>query len=420
MTTAYKLRTLMAVIIIVVLAAIPLKAQSVPQVELVGVIESMTLDGIVVNGLDVDIRAAELNTAITVDELVEVEGFLLLDGSILAREVNGVDDDVEVGEAELIGTLESFTDPHMFVNGQMIDVSGAQIKQGVTVGQMVKVHAYTVAANTWLAREVELYTPDDDVSDDSSDSSQLQAGEFEFTGTLEQIGQGFIVVSGQMVSTEGAEIKNQLMAGIRIRLHVRVQDGMMFAREIEYAFGRDDDNDNENSNTNTNSNDNANANSNDNANSNSNANANNNDNTSVDAAITADQAIAIVLSIYPNTTVTEIELKTMFGGTLVWDIETTHDIDIVIDAQTGVILSINMHDDDNGNNNTNANANSNNNSNDNSNANANSNFNSNDNDDDHDDDNDNNSGRDDNDDNSGHDDDDDDNSGRGSDDDDDD
>ena len=369
----------------------------------------MTLDSIVVNGLEVDISAAELNTAITVDEIVQVEGVLLLDGSILAREVKGVDEGVEVGEAELIGTLESFTAPNMFVNGQMIDVSGAEVKQGVTVGQMVKVHAYTVAANTWVAREVEAYGPDDRAS---NDSSQPQPGEFEFSGTLEQIGQGFVVVSGQTISTEGVEIRNELMIGVRVRVHVRVQNGQMFARQIEFAFGRDDDNNNDNSNdnedngnSNVNSNDN-NSNVNDNANTNSNDNndnGNSNDNSSVDTAITADQAIAIVLSIYPNTTITDIELKSMFGGTLVWDIETSHDINIVIDAQTGVILSINMHNDNNGSNsNANSNTNFNSNDNDDDDSNGNANFNSNDNDDDH-------SGSDDN---SGHDDDDD--SSRGS------
>jgi len=432
MTTAFKPRTLIAAILIVILAAIPLQAQSVPEVELVGVIESMTLDSIVVNGLEVDISAAELNTAITVDEIVQVEGVLLLDGSILAREVKGVDEGVEVGEAELIGTLESFTAPNMFVNGQIIDVSGAEVNQGVTVGQMIKVHAYTVATNTWVAREVEAYVPDDSMP---NDSSQPQPGEFEFSGTLEQIGQGFVVVSGQTISTEGAEIRNELMIGVRVRVHVSVQNGQMFARQIEFAFGRDDDNHNDNSNNNDDNDDNGNVNSNDN-NSNANANANtnsndnddngnSNDNSSVDTAITADQAIAIVLSIYPNTTITEIEMKSMFGGTLVWDIETSHDIEIVIDAQTGVVLSIEM-DDNSGNNNTNSNDNTNFNSNDNDDdSNGNANFNSNDNDDDHndndDDHNDNdddNNDDDDNDDND--DDDDDDNSGRGSRDDDDD
>ncbi|MAU11455.1 MAG: hypothetical protein CL607_16655 [Anaerolineaceae bacterium] len=421
MTTAFKPRTLIAAILIVILAAIPLQAQSVPEVELVGVIESMTLDSIVVNGLEVDISAAEMNTAITVDEIVQVEGVLLLDGSILAREVKGVDEGVEVGEAELIGTLESFTAPNMFVNGQMIDVSGAEVKQGVTVGQMVKVHAYTVTANTWVAREVEAYGPDDRAS---NDSSQPQSGEFEFSGTLEQIGQGFVVVSGQTISTEGAEIRNELMIGVRVRVHVRVQNGQMFARQIEFAFGRDDDNNNDNGNSNANSNDN-NSNANDNANTNSNDNddnGNSNDNSSVDTAITADQAIAIVLSIYPNTAITDIELKSMFGGTLVWDIETSHDIDIVIDAQTGVVLSIDMGG-NSGNNNTNSNDNTNFNSNDNDDdSNGNVNFNSNDNDDDHND-NDHNDNDDDDDDDDNDDDDnddDDDNSDRGSRDDDDD
>ena len=122
-------------------------------------------------------------------------------------------------------------------------------------------------------------------------------------------------------------------------------------------------------------------------------------------------AVNRVLEIYPNTTVTSISQQTKFGGTLVWEVQTSHGIEVNIDVACGTILTIETDDDGDSNQNTNDNtgeSSSNDNLGESDSTNTNSDDNSNDNDDDHDDD-----------DNSGHgsddDHDDDDNSGSGSD-----
>ncbi len=87
------------------------------------------------------------------------------------------------------------------------------------------------------------------------------------------------------------------------------------------------------------------------------------------APLTEQDAIDKVLEIYPNTTVTSITQQIRFGNTLVWQIRTSHQIELTIDVACGVILTIERPGDDgpnqNSNDNTNGNTNDNQNVNDN-------------------------------------------------------
>lgn len=361
-------------------------AQTVDTIELVGVVENMTANSITVNQQVVDVSTAQINTPIEIGAVVKVQGILAADGSIVAREVNAAENGILPGEVEITGTLESFSGTTMVVGGQTIDVSTAQIGTGVALGQMVKVHATATGANSWQAREVSLFVaPPESTPDPSS-----PVGEFEITGTLQQIGNGFIVVSGQTISIAGAEIKNSLLVGVLVKAHVSLVNGALVAREVENAVASNDNANANDNNANANDN-NANANDNNvnannvNANDNNvNANDNNvnaNDNNSA-AVVTMEEAIAKVLAIYPNTTIASIELTTKFGDRLVWEVKTANRVEVNIDAITGVILTIDQPGsgggsgnggDDNLNNNANNNDNNNANNNDNNNANANGN-----------------------------------------------
>ncbi|MCA9914620.1 MAG: PepSY domain-containing protein [Anaerolineae bacterium] len=325
--------------------ALPVFAQTAGAVELVGVVEAMTLDTITINGQTIVITGAEINTALEVGAVVSVEGTLNPDGSISARQVNPVAAGVQPGEAELIGVLEHFDSTAMVVNGIAFDVSGAELGTGLAVGQMVKVHA-TWTDSGWVAREVQLYTPAEDAPG--------MSGEFEMTGTLEAIGDGSITVAGQTIMTAGAEIKNMLVIGGRVKVHFSLVNGVMVAREVENATASSTTNDNMDDNSNTNDN----ANSNDNASSDD-SNSNANDNQAGSPQMSAQQAIDIVLAIYPNTSIVEIKLDDKFGGILVWEIKTSHGLELNINAQTGVILTIDNYqssDDSNTNYNSNDNA----------------------------------------------------------------
>ncbi|MBL8131345.1 MAG: PepSY domain-containing protein [Anaerolineae bacterium] len=348
-------------------------AQDAQSVELVGVIEALTVSSITVNQQVVDIAGAELNTPLVVGALVQVEGAWRADGTIAAREVNAPGVGVQAGEAELVGTLESISGTLLVVNGQTIDATGAQIRGTLAIGQPVRIHAVAAGPFLWRAREVEQVQAR--VGDPSPSPI---AGEFEIVGTLDSIDGATVVVSGQIISLSGAEIKDPLVVGTLVKAHVSNIAGVLTAREIELALPGQagDDNSNANANSNDNSDD---------------DNGNANDNVAVGSlpATSLQQAIAEVLRVYPTARIRSVELTTRFGGTLVWEIETNNRIEVIVDAQTGAILVIDRPGrggaDDNGNGNANDNGsddNSNGNSNDNSNDNGsddNSNGNSNDN-----------------------------------------
>jgi LysM repeat protein len=59
--------------------------------------------------------------------------------------------------------------------------------------------------------------------------------EVELTGVLEQIGDGFIVVSGQTISIVGAEINDPLVVGGAVKVHFSTINGQAVAREVESA-----------------------------------------------------------------------------------------------------------------------------------------------------------------------------------------
>ncbi|KAB2861724.1 MAG: hypothetical protein F9K46_08065, partial [Anaerolineae bacterium] len=129
------------------------------RVELIGEIQAMDLDTITVSGQIVDLTMAEINTALEIGAVVKVQGWLLEDGTILAREVNDLNDDDQsddplTDEVEIVGILSAYEGTTMTIAGQAVDVSEAEIKAGVEVDEYVKAHG-TIVDGVWVAREVE-------------------------------------------------------------------------------------------------------------------------------------------------------------------------------------------------------------------------------------------------------------------------
>jgi hypothetical protein len=91
------------------------------------------------------------------------------------------------------------------------------------------------------------------------------------------------------------------------------------------------------------------------------------------APLTEQDAVNKVLEIYPNTGVKSVSQQTKFGGTLVWEVQTTHGVEVNIDVACGVILTIEQGGNDNDSSNTNDNSNDQENTNTNPDANANDN-----------------------------------------------
>lgn len=214
--------------------ASPTLAQDDPaEVEFVGPIQAVDGTTLTVGGLSVDISAAQVRTPLALDALVRVEGVLLPDGSIVAREVRAA---TLPDEAEFVGLVDALTAEAVVVSGLSFDVRAAEVGPGVAVGARVKVHATLSTEGVWVARQVALFIPDRAGDDDDGDDDRA-----ELVGTLQEVGADYIVVSGQRISTVGAEIHDPLVVGLLVRVHLRLQGADLVAREVELARPHFDD-----------------------------------------------------------------------------------------------------------------------------------------------------------------------------------
>ncbi len=218
-------------------------------------------------------------------------------------------------EAEITGTVDSVTSTTLMIGGMTFDIRRAELNYSGTLatGQLVKVHALPTGPGTWVAREVERVgsvgsaTP----APGATPAPSLRAGEFELTGILESLDGMIAVVSGQTIDLSSAEIYGTLTPGQVVDVHLRRVNGVWIAREIERSEldGRLD---------------------------------------VTRTAISAARAEEITLGVFPNTTITEIELQPFSNGALVWNVYTSHGYELYIDAQTGTIYAIDQSGRDSG------------------------------------------------------------------------
>ncbi|MBK8028463.1 MAG: LysM peptidoglycan-binding domain-containing protein [Chloroflexi bacterium] len=188
-----KIFRIMVTVLIVALMAQGAFAQVTPptpvlasnEFELVGVLESISQTSMIVAGFTIDISGAEVQRGLLPGDIVKVHASVGAAG-LTAREVelagaddgtglddnsndnsvgndNSVDDNsndnsslpIVPGEFELIGVLNSIQGSLWDVGGQLIDVSGAELKDVIAVGDVIKVHVSN-ASGQLVAREAEL------------------------------------------------------------------------------------------------------------------------------------------------------------------------------------------------------------------------------------------------------------------------
>jgi hypothetical protein len=229
-------------------------------VELVGAITAFDAAArtIAVNGLTVDVSKAQIAVRLAVGQTVKIEGRQQANGTVLASQVRlTLRSGIHAGEAEISGVVERLMARQMVVNGLTIDIARAQIGAGVAVGATVRVHATLTNAEMWAAREVHVVanagqpedkpgpqgTPDPQGTPGPEDKPGQANDNAELVGTLDQIGAGFIVVSGQTIDISTAEIKGTLVVGALVKVHVSMQGGVLTAREVELALNTDDSGD---------------------------------------------------------------------------------------------------------------------------------------------------------------------------------
>ncbi len=181
----YKMLALIATLPLLVAAALPAimqdstttPASNMPAdgFELTGILESINNREVVVDGVVVDIRVAELNTRLTLGDMVRVQG-TLIEGVFTAREVNApaildsntsdlIDDDDD--NFELRGMVESIGDGFIIVSGQQVEFDdNSNIRVPVSAGQIIRIEG-RVIDGVFNVRQIG--SPDDDDDNDDND-----------------------------------------------------------------------------------------------------------------------------------------------------------------------------------------------------------------------------------------------------------
>ncbi|MBE2181930.1 MAG: PepSY domain-containing protein [Anaerolineae bacterium] len=239
---------------------------------------------------------------------------------------------------ELRGIISALDAATLTLNNQIVNITGVQMPPGAGVGQRMRVYAALIGPNQWQAYSVELFngavssaTPTPNIAFLTALPPTVApigtplptavppavgqpqfAREFELVGILESVNDQTIVVSGLPISIIGANIRTALTPGMPLELDLYFAEGVLTAREVDdednlLAGGR-----------------------------------------VVGAPMPAASAVAIMSSLLPNAIIREIELDRDVNGLLIWEIHTTDGQKMYIDAQTGVVLAIELSNFDDG------------------------------------------------------------------------
>lgn len=221
------------------------------QIEFIGVVQTMTMDTLQINNQIINISRAQIKTPIQVGQPLKIEGRLLADGSIIAREVKAVEDDddpVLPGEFEIVGILTGMDAATVTVGTQIIQIASAELYPGLALGSVIKVKASLDPASAqWTAREVRPADFDDDdngndnFDDNGNDNDDSDDDTFKLIGTLEEIGEGYIVIAGRRINTINARFSNRLVLGARVEVRLRASNGELVARRIRLVQRAGDD-----------------------------------------------------------------------------------------------------------------------------------------------------------------------------------
>lgn len=196
-----------------------------------------TVDGITDVAWTVDGRTIKLSddtkfeSELRIGDTVRVEVKLGDDGflSALAIESSSLDLFVVGSEVEFYGVVEEITTTTWLIGSFEVEVtSGTEIKPGIELGDLVKVHANFSDSGSLVAREIEL--ADEDEADDDMDRFEI-----EFYGVVEEITDELWTIEGfELVINPWTEIKGLIQVGDLVKVHATFGDGdTLIAREIE-------------------------------------------------------------------------------------------------------------------------------------------------------------------------------------------
>lgn len=167
---------LLALVIALIAQSFVMAQTRVPEVEIVGVVSAMTNASITVGTQVFDTSKAEIKSGVEIGATVKVHAVENATGEWVAREVELAIIQTPTAEStsspestpspdvtatpmpvnafEITGEITAMTATTIDVGGHTIDISNAEIKNSLAVGDRVKVHVI-VLNGQWIAREVE-------------------------------------------------------------------------------------------------------------------------------------------------------------------------------------------------------------------------------------------------------------------------
>lgn len=160
--------------------------------------------------------------------------FVLLALFMATMPLYAQDDEPEVN-LEIIGTIIWFSHNEIIVNGQLIDVSQAEINIDLVIDAPVKIKGRLEQGNRLVAETIDLI-------DDG-----LRPNELELVGILEVLENDSLIVSGRTINTSNAEVDPTLEIGQAIAVFFSIaknDEGNSFwaIREVRGIHSEEDGN----------------------------------------------------------------------------------------------------------------------------------------------------------------------------------
>jgi len=182
-----------------------------------GVVEEIGSDAWTISGQNVTVDAnTQIDPGIEVDSLVQVSGRILEGGSYLAEQI-----DVFVGRKfEFAGVVMEQGTDNWVISGTSIAIDiYSRIKEGILVGDAVKVEGQVLPDGTWLADEIE--------------PAEQEDMKFEFYGVVESIDPWLVDGFGFDVD-HNTEIKPGVDIGVLVKVEgLILEDGRWWADEVK-------------------------------------------------------------------------------------------------------------------------------------------------------------------------------------------
>ncbi len=203
-----------------------------PELNLVGELEEIGADYVVVYGFTFDTTNAEVDEGLVVGDLVRVRFTVAEDGSFIASEVHKTNLPTPpappTGELVIYGRLDAIEADSLTVAGRIFDTTNAEVEAGLEVGDWVLV-TFTIAEDGSLVASSVILAESPEPPQPPTPPQHPHV----MVGELETLNADSVVVKGQTFDTTSAEVEEGVAEGDWVRVEYTVaEDGSFVATHV--------------------------------------------------------------------------------------------------------------------------------------------------------------------------------------------